>query len=253
MIIAWILAGAVIGATLGFIGAGGSVLTVPALVYLADLDPQEATTTSLLVVGATALTGAMPHWRRGNVDWRMAVTIAIAALPGSALGTYLNRQVEGAALLALFGLAMLAAARNMWHPVQETGRTQVEPRGRDLALRVVPVGLTVGVLTGFFGIGGGFVIVPLLVLAVRMPMQHAIGTSLVVIAASSTISLGFHLSSGSVDLAVAATFLAAAAIAAVVAGHLSIHASERRLRRSFAMVLVPLAAVVIVDALRQLG
>lgn len=247
MPVLWILAGAALGLSLGLVGAGGSVLAVPALVYLADLTAKEATTTSLVIVGTAAALGSLPHARRSHVDWRSAAIIALIAVPGSWAGTAANRAVDETVLLVLFGGAMIAAAINMWRPPALADGHE-PPSGAARLLRMALVGVVVGLMTGFFGIGGGFIIVPLLVLGVRLPMHLAVGTSLAVIAAASFISFGFHIESGGFAARTAAFFLAGAAAGAIAGGRMSERLDDRTLRRVFAAILVPLAGWVIIDA-----
>jgi uncharacterized membrane protein YfcA len=190
-------AGLVIGLSLGALGGGGSILTVPALVYLLHQQPHTATTGSLLIVGITALAGMIAHRRAGRVRVAQGVTFGILGVAGSYAGTWLSAGVRPGLLLTLFAVLMLTAAGAMLRRRRDTGgRAAPAPRPRRAASRVVPgaarivaAATAVGLLTGFFGVGGGFVIVPALVLALGFDMPAAVGTSLLVITINSAASL----------------------------------------------------------------
>lgn len=228
--------GLAIGLLLGLVGGGGSILAVPALVYGIGQDVKTATTTSLLVVGATALAGSLAHARGGHVGWRCALAFSAIGGAGSFAGTALNRNLDGRAILLLFALVLLAAAAAMLRKRPVGGRRP--PAGW---LRVVPVALGVGALTGFFGVGGGFVIVPALVLLIGMPMELAVGTSLLVIALTSAVALSAHLASGDVEWPVAATMTASAVGGAVAGSHVGGHVPQERLRQMFAALVAAIA------------
>lgn len=188
--------GSLIGLLLGLVGGGGSILTVPILVYVLDQGVHEATATSLVIVGATALIGAVPHARAGRVAIRTALLFGGSGIAGAFAGTALNARVSGPVILLLFGLLMLAVAARM-----AVGSRPVPGEVDDAPLigfrwEVVASGLVVGVLTGFFGVGGGFLIVPALVLVLGLPMRLAVGTSLVVIAINAAAGIVAHLGSG---------------------------------------------------------
>jgi uncharacterized membrane protein YfcA len=209
--------GLAIGVSLGLVGGGGSILAVPVLVYVLGEPVKEATTASLAIVGTTALVGAADHVRGGGVRIRVALAFGAAGALGALAGTALNRVASGSSILIAFAVVMLAAAYALIRGRGEGRGDEAEARGRTLALRVIPAGIGIGVLTGFFGVGGGFVIVPALVLLLGLPMTVAIGTSLLVIALTSASALVAHLATGRVDWAVVASFTAAA-IAGEIAG-----------------------------------
>jgi len=213
-----------IGLLLGLVGGGGSILAVPALVYVLGQPVKEATTESLLVVGAAALAGAADHARIGRVQIRTALAFGAAGAAGTIPGTALNRLISGPALLLGFAVLLLAAAAAMLLRRNDP----VEQRSKLSLARVAAVGLATGVLTGFFGVGGGFVIVPALVLLLGLPLTLAVGTSLLVITPTSAAALAAHLASGTVDWAIALTFTAGA-----IAGALG-RPSRRNERRAAA-------------------
>ena len=233
--------GLAIGLLLGLVGGGGSILAVPALVYGLGQDVKTATTTSLLVVGATALAGSLAHARGGHVGWRCALVFSAIGGLGSFAGTALNRSLDGQVILILFALVLLAAAAAMLHY-----RPPNESRPRASWLKVVPVALGVGALTGFFGVGGGFLVVPALVVLIGMPMELAVGTSLLVIALTCAVALSAHLASGDVEWPVAATMTASAVGGAVAGSRLGGQVPQERLRQGFAGLVVGIALFLLV-------
>lgn len=233
--------GLAVGLSLGLVGGGGSILAVPILVYVLGQEVKDATTASLLIVGATALAGAAGHARQGRVRVRTAVFFAAAGSLGALAGTALNRVASSGTILFLFALLLLAAAYGMVRRADGVERPEAPLRGHRLWLVIVPAGLAVGVLTGFFGVGGGFVIVPALVLLIGVPMRVAVGTSLLVIALTSAVAFAAHLSTGSVDWAVALTFTVAGVTGALVGSRLARRVSGTGLRRAFAVLVVGVA------------
>jgi uncharacterized membrane protein YfcA len=258
--------GFLIGFALGALGGGGSILAVPALVYAAGQSPSEATTTSLLVVAGAAAFGLVGHWRAGRVRWASGTVFGLVGVGGSLLGTAINRRLDGDVLLAGFAVLVLVAAWRMLTGcpsctrVGETSATATPGSGGvglltrttnltagQLAI-VAAAGTAVGFLTGLFGVGGGFVIVPALTLALRFNMPQAIGTSLLVITINALVALVARGGPGAVDWAVALPFIVAA-FAGVAAG---IRAADRlparTLLRWFAGLLVAVALYTGVEA-----
>ncbi len=172
------------GVSLGLLGGGGSILAVPILVYLFHLDAQAAITLSLVLVGGTALLAALLQDRGTNVDWRGGALFVALGAPFSLLGSYGSRRFPGGALLFLFGVLMLVVGAVMMR-----GRREPPADAPRDWRRVAASGMGVGLLTGFLGVGGGFLIVPALALVTRMPMKVAIGTSLLVIAGNCAFAL----------------------------------------------------------------
>lgn len=183
-----LLLAALIGVSLGLLGGGGSILVVPVFVYVLGFGAKEAIAMSLAVVGLTSLFGAYGHWRAGNVDLRVALIFGAVAMAGTYLGARVAVFFSGAAQLILFAGAMIAAAVFMFRdrtPGAEDvdGEAIYSNTSKRMSLKlIVPEGLAVGVLTGLVGVGGGFLIVPALVLLGKVPMKVAVGTSLLVIA-----------------------------------------------------------------------
>jgi hypothetical protein len=242
--------GVAIGLLLGMLGGGGSILAVPVLVYALGEPVKDATTESLLIVGVTALAGAVVAARARRVHWRVGLAFAGAGAVGSLAGTALNRMIDGRAILLGFALLLLAAAFAMLR-----GRTPRDGRSGLAQVpgsRVLVAGAATGVLTGFFGVGGGFVIVPALTLAVGLPLAAAIGTSLLVIALTSAVALGAHLASGGVDVVLSGVFASAAIVGAIVGSHLQGRIPERVLRNAFAALLIAIASLLVLGNVSML-
>lgn len=231
---------ALIGLSLGLLGGGGSILTIPVFVYVLGFGAKEAIAMSFPVVGATSFVGAIGHWRAGNVDVRTAVLFGFVAMVGSYAGARLAVLVSGAVQLTLLAVVMLAAAASMLRtqPATSEGEaTGSENKGRRL-VTVAIVGVAVGMLTGFVGIGGGFLIVPALVILAKTPMKHAVGTSLLVIAMNSASGFLGYLGQVSIPWGFMALFTAVA-IAGILAGtYLVRFVSQSALRRAFAVFLI---------------
>ena len=231
--------GIAVGILLGLLGGGGSILAVPVLVYVLGQEVRAATTESLIIVGATAAIAAVAHHRAGHVRWRPALVFSGAAAIGAFAGTVLNRLVDPEAILASFALLLLVAAGGV---VRRGDAASSGPRGGSLLKRALPVGFATGTLTGFYGVGGGFLIVPALVVLLGVGFTEAIGTSLAVIALTSAAALVAHLASGGIDWPVTASFTAAAVVGALAGTRASDRVPARQLQFGFATLLVGVAA-----------
>lgn len=240
--------GLLIGISLGALGGGGSILAVPALVYAAGQDPKQATTTSLVLVTLTALIGIAPHWRAGRVRFVAGAVFGLAGVGGSLLGSHWNKSANPDVLLLAFSGLMLVAAFAMWR------RANRQPSATDVpeapaaggltpavAVKVVLAGTFVGLLTGFFGVGGGFVIVPALVLALGFTMAEAVGTSLLVIAINSVVALSTRLQTGSIEWSTVIPFTVASMIGVVIGSRLASTRDSSSLQRWFVGLLVVVA------------
>lgn len=232
--------GIAVGILLGLLGGGGSILAVPVLVYILGQDVRAATTESLVIVGVTAAIAAVAHHRARHVRWRPALVFSGAAAIGAFAGTALNRLVDPEAILASFALLLLAAAAGVVRRPGETAGFRC--RGSCLLKRALPVGFATGALTGFYGVGGGFLIVPALAVLIGVGFAEAIGTSLAVIALTSAAALVAHLASGGVDWPVTASFTAAGVLGALAGTRASDRVPVRQLRFGFAALLVGVAA-----------
>ena len=226
----------VVGVVLGMLGGGGSILTVPIFVYVLHYDPKSAIAMSLPVVGLVSLVGVVGHWRAGRVAMRMALVFGVVAMIGARTGAWLATFVGGTLQLEIFGAVMLAAAVFMFRSAATSDPGEEEARTHMLVL--APIGFVVGMLTGLVGVGGGFMIVPALVLLARVPMKRAVGTSLLVIAMNAFAAFTGYLGRVPMDWPVMASF-AALAIAGIVAGSWLVRfVPQQMLKRAFAMLLV---------------
>ena len=244
--------GLAIGVAVGMLGGGGSVLAVPVLVYVLNQDPETATTVSLVVVTAAAVAGGYGHALNGRVCWRHTAAFTAAALPGVVAGTALGNVVSGSTLVAGFALVMLAAAAATWRKAS-TGTPDDEPRGHTCpALHIgrdLSAGLLVGFLTGFFGVGGGFIIVPTLAVALAFSMRAAIGTSLAIITTTSILGVIVHLSAGrSIELDLTLVMGAACVAGALLGARLSSRVPQATLGRAFSGLVVAVAAYLLLSA-----
>lgn len=246
--------GFLIGLSLGALGGGGSILAVPALVYAAGQDAKSATTTSLVLVTITALIGIIPHWRAGRVRLAPGLVFGLAGVGGSLLGSAWNEAVDADVLLLAFSLLMMIAAYAMWRrlarpavqppagePTPSRATTSTVRFDLPTAVKVVVAGSFIGVLTGFFGVGGGFVIVPALVLALGFTMPEAVGTSLLVIAVNSIVALSTRLPSGTVEWEVVVPFTIASLIGVFVGSRLASTRDPSFLQKWFVILLVVVA------------
>jgi hypothetical protein len=233
-----------IGLSLGLLGGGGSILTVPVLVYVLGYAAKPAIAMSLPVVGITSLIGAALHRRLGNVRVATALTFGPVAMVGAFGGAKLAPTLSGAVQLTLLALVMLAAAVSMLRgtaPSTAGGERDAPAR---LAL-LVPVALGVGVLTGLVGIGGGFLVVPALVLLARVPMRQAVGTSLMVIAMNSASGFAGYIGHVELDWGFLAGFTAAAVAGALAGTALAARVPQAALRRAFAIFLLAVGSFVL--------
>jgi len=202
-----VLSGTLVGFTLGLLGGGGSVLAVPLMVYVVGVrQPHLAIGTSALAVAANALAGLMSHARADNVNWRCGAVFSAAGIAGALGGSTLGKLVDGQRLLFLFALLMLVVAAATYRGRGHCGDAAVTVNRQNLP-RVLLLGLGVGALSGFFGIGGGFLIVPALVAATGMPIYRAIGTSLIAVSAFGITTALNYAASGMLDWTLAGTFI----------------------------------------------
>jgi uncharacterized membrane protein YfcA len=239
-----LVSGGLIGLVLGLVGGGGSILAVPLLVYGVGVgSPHAAIGTAAVAVSANALASLVGHARAGRVKWRCAAVFAVAGMAGAALGAELGKAVDGKRLLALFGLLMIGVGLSMLRPrrtVESPDVRLTRDTAATLLPRLVPIGLGVGLAAGFFGIGGGFLIVPGLILATAMPLSFAIGTSLVVVTALGLTTASSYALSGLVDWRITLLLVAGGVVgtlAGIAAGRL-LALRKGLLERLFAIVVV---------------
>lgn len=239
-----ILSGGIVGFVLGLIGGGGSILALPLLVYLVGYegDPHTAIGTTALAVAASAFANMLQHQRHGNVRLGLGLWFAMPGILGALLGARLGLITPGERLLFLFALLMLVVAWRLWRQHDQPSMP-ISPAAPATFRRrvIVPAGFSVGALSGYFGIGGGFLIVPVLLWAADLDMKKAIGTSLVAVAIFGLTTAARYGVAGKLDLPIAGVFIAGG-IAAGFAGTAIAHrVPKHTLRHIFAAVLVVVA------------
>ncbi|MDX1893395.1 sulfite exporter TauE/SafE family protein [Mycolicibacterium sp. 050158] len=274
--------GVLIGLFLGALGGGGSILTVPVLVSLLHVGPQSATSASLIIVGITSVIAAIAHARGGHVRWKAAAMFGVIGSITAFGGSILNRAVDPQILLIAFSALMVVAAVAMLRRTKKTCDSEPEP-GHPSATsttsttpgdgdnesplatttrprvntaqigKLVAAALVVGFLTGFLGVGGGFLIVPALVLALGYSMPVAVGTSLVIIAITSAGAFAERLGSASIPWQIVVPFTVAAIAGSFAGTAVSDRISGNALTRSFAILLIVIAVYVATTAGLQLA
>src|SRR5215469_12747101 len=243
--------GGLVGFSLGLIGGGGSILAVPLMVYLVGVpDAHVAIGTSAVAVGANAAANLAQHARRGTVKWRCAAVFAAAGVVGAFAGSSLSKRVDGQHLLAMFAVLMIVVGATMLRRRTDAGKDSVQLTRQNLP-KLLLFGALTGILSGFFGIGGGFLIVPGLMLATGMPILNAIGSSLVAVAAFGLTSAANYAVSGFVDWALAAIFLAGGVLGGLVGAALAKALAGKRgaLNVVFAGVIFAVAAYMLVRSI----
>jgi uncharacterized membrane protein YfcA len=239
-----ILSGSLVGFALGPVGGGGSILAVPLLLYVVGIgDPHLAIGTSAVAVAANAFASLIGHWRAGNVKWPCAAVFAAAGMTGAAIGSSLGLLVDGRQLLVLFALIMIAVGVAMLRPRAAAGDPGVRITPR-IALRLTLIGVIAGAISGFFGIGGGFLIVPGIMLGSGMAMLNAVGSSLFSVGIFGLTTATSYALAGLVAWTVALEFVAGG----IVGGLLGLKAATRlasrkaALSRIFAVIVFAVAA-----------
>lgn len=230
-----------IGVSLGFFGGGGSILTVPLLVYVFGLDPKQAIASSLLIVGTASISGAYQHWRAGNVELRTGLIFGAAGMAGAYVGARAGAYVDGTLLLLLFAAMMVSTSLAMWRGRRAPSRSTSGERATG---RLLAQGFGVGLFTGLIGAGGGFLIVPALALWAGLSMPAAVGTSLVIIVLNTLAGFAGYVSHIHVDFSLVGA-VATAAIAGSFAGsRLADRIDPASLRRAFAGFVLVMAVFI---------
>ena len=255
-----VLSGGAVGFMLGLIGGGGSILAAPLLLYVVGLAPHEAIGTGALAVSASAFANFAGHARRRNVEWRVAVLFAVLGAIGAAVGSTIGKQVDGKRLLFLFAILMIVVG------VMVLRRGRLVDAAGHPALRERPatakslglVGLTalsVGCLAGFFGVGGGFLIVPGLLFSTGMPMIYAVGTSLLAVGCFAGTTATNYALSGLVDWPVAGEYIAGGIAGGVLGTALAVRLSTRKaaLSRIFAVLIFIVAGYMLYRNAEAMG
>ncbi|MEU8344823.1 sulfite exporter TauE/SafE family protein [Spirillospora sp. NPDC048832] len=236
-----LLAALTVGVSLGLLGGGGSILTVPILVYVAGVETKQAIAMSLFVVGATSVAGVLPHARAGRVRWRTGLLFGGAGMAGAYAGGRLAAYIPAGVLLAAFAVMMAVTAIAML-------RSRPAPTGvyaERPIVRILAEGVTVGLVTGLVGAGGGFLVVPALVLLGGLSMPVAVGTSLLVIAMKSFAGLAGYLSSVHIDWPLTLAVTAAAVLGGLAGSRLAGRVDPQRLRQAFGWFVLVMAAFVV--------
>lgn len=247
--------GVLVGFSLGLVGGGGSILAVPLLVYLVGVPaPHLAIGTSAVAVAANAAASLLNHARAGNVRWPCAAVFAGAGVLGAFAGARLGKMVDGQVLLAAFAVMMVVVAGLMLRR-REPAVDQRVRLGRENAAALVGTGFAVGALSGFFGIGGGFLIVPGLIFATGMPMLQAVGTSLVAVTAFGLTTAASYATAGLVDWTLAAVFIGGGVAGSLLGARAGRALSRRRglLTKVFAALILLVAAYTLARSLGLIG
>jgi uncharacterized membrane protein YfcA len=249
-----------IGLSLGLMGGGGSVLALPVLVYVMGVAPKSAIAMTLIIVGAVSLLGLIPHWRAGNVNLKVALLFGSATM----VGTYAGARIATLPIVSetfqmlLFAVTMLLAAgfmiRRSFKPPKPDDALAFYPKPlcKYCWLWLLTEGVLVGMLTGLVGVGGGFAIVPALVLLANVPMKQAIGTSLLIIVANSVAGFLGYLGHVSMDWHLVVSFIFAASLGTLPGAYLARFVSAQKLQRGFGYFLLAIAALVLVQHRRSL-
>ncbi|MCW4466065.1 sulfite exporter TauE/SafE family protein [Glutamicibacter sp. MNS18] len=246
LVILVLFASVVVGLSLGLLGGGGSILMVPLLSYVAGMEAKQAIATSLFVVAVTSLSGLLAHARAGNIRWGIGTVFGVSGMAGAFLGGLLGGRLPGTVLMTAFALMMLATAGAMLR-----GRRQVKGRvhAKRPVGRIVIDGLVVGLVTGLVGAGGGFLVVPALVLLGGLSMPLAVGTSLLVISVKSFAGLAGYLWTTAIDWPLALSVTAAAMVGSLAGARLASRIPEAALRRGFGYFVLVMGVVVLAQEL----
>ncbi|HTM96692.1 MAG TPA: sulfite exporter TauE/SafE family protein [Croceibacterium sp.] len=246
--------GLVVGLVLGLVGGGGSILAVPLMVYLVGVpNPHVAIGTSALAVAVNAVTGLVNHLREGNVKWRCAVVFGLSGIAGAFAGSSAGKAVDGEKLLLLFAIVMIFVGALMLRTRGRAGDPGVV-LGRENGPKLVAYGLGTGVFSGFFGIGGGFLIVPGLIAATGMPMINAVASSLIAVFAFGLTTAVNYAFSGLVDWPLAAVFIGGGVAGSFIGARLAkrLSAKQGRLTTVFAGLIFVVAAYMVWQSLAAL-
>ncbi|MDO5735664.1 MAG: sulfite exporter TauE/SafE family protein [Propionibacteriaceae bacterium] len=246
-IIVALLLAIVVGVSLGLLGGGGSILAVPILTYVIGMPPKEAIASSLFIVGITSVVGLYSHARAQRVRWKTGVIFGLAAMAGAFTGGLIGGFINGAVLMILFAIMMIATATAMIRgPKKGAGDTSEEPKALPL-VRVILDGALVGIATGLVGAGGGFLIVPALNLLGGLPMAVAVGTSLLVMSMKSFAGLAGYLFSVQMQWPIVLAFTAMAVVGSFIGSALAGRIPGASLRKGFGFFVLAMGAIVLVQ------
>lgn len=242
-----LLSGVLTGLALGIFGSGGGIVVVPALIYLLHLPPKEAIAMGLGIIAITASLSTVDHWRAGNVDLRAAAVFAPLGVGGTYLGARLGAALPAAFQLGLFAVVMYLAAWRMLRR-KVAGPVRAERSDRARVVLLVAAGIGVGLLAGVVGVGGGFLIVPALVLLAGVPMKRAVGTSLAVVSLNSLSGFAGYLGAVAVNYSVMGAFAAVTVLSSLSGARLARGWSAEGLKRGFAWSLVAAASYILLKS-----
>ncbi len=251
IVIALVLAG-LVGVSLGLLGGGGSILTVPILSYVLGMEPREAIAASLFIVGATSAVSMIGHARAGRVRWKTGALFGAAGMAGAFAGGLLGGVIPGAVLMVLFAVMMIVTATAMIRGRRQRDGAAPAAEQQRAIMRILLDGFLVGIATGLVGAGGGFLIVPALTLLGGLPMAIAVGTSLLVIAVKSFAGLGGYLLSVQLHWPIVLAFTATAVAGSFAGVALAGRIPERALRTGFGVFVLVMGAFVLVQELPPL-
>lgn len=237
------------GVVLGMTGGGGSILAVPILIYLLEVAEKSAIATSLLLVGATSLVAMVGYLRAGHVDLRIGAIFGVFGMLGAYIGGALARFIPGGLLIALFAALMLGAAFAMFRPSKDGQEEEGAPREKLPIFTIGVEGTVVGVVTGLVGAGGGFLVVPALVLMSGLSMKRAVGTSLMVIAMKSFAGFAGYASHAEVDYRLAGIMIGLAVVGAIVGSMTARFIDGAKLRLGFGVFVLMMGVFVLVQQL----
>lgn len=245
-----------IGITLGLIGGGGSILALPILKYVMGVETKSAVAMTLVIVGAVSLIGVIPHWLQGNVNFKTALLFSPAAMLGAYMGARIASLpiIDPTIQLICFAVMMLVAAFFM---IRKSSRTSDNKQQDDLLnskhdsqyrLLMIPIeGLIVGIVTGFVGVGGGFLIIPALVLLGKTPMKEAVGTSLLIITFKSLAGFAGYFGQVPVDVNIMIIFTIAASLGTISGAYLTKFVKPKLLEKSFGYFVIAVAVYILVQ------
>lgn len=240
-----------IGASLGLMGGGGSILTVPVLVYALEMGAKEAIAMSLAIVGLTSLVGSLSHFKAGNINLKVAMIFGPVAMAGTFLGAKLAVYLSGATQLIIFAIVMIIASYFMFK-----GRKNLKDNSEDHTVHFALIagpGIFVGILTGLVGVGGGFMIVPTLVLLAHVPMKQAVGTSLLIISLNSFSGFLGYMNTVPIEWAFLGKFSFFTIIGILAGSYFVKYISQDKLKKMFAIFLVIMGFFILYKNKSKLG